>query len=283
MKRTTLLILSSALFLGCPGPAEEVDSGIDASIPIDTGRVLRDAPPRADTFVPSDAFAAPDAAADSPLPCGALSAICCEGDLCDEGGCTMGRCEVEGCGTASAPCCVAGAACGAGLSCTGGICDNTSCGAPGQTCCGGECDDSSDRYLCLSGSCFDCGELGESCCGAGAPSCFGALACNGGTCQTPICGMPGMACCAGNTCMGSLECVRGEFNLCTDTSACGHVGQACCEVGAGCVGTAPPGLECRFGTCGACGAAGQPCCTTGPGVVERCATGLTCGGGGVCG
>lgn len=279
MKRTSYVLAATLLMVGCPGN-ETADSGIDATAAIDAPVPVSDPITRRDA--PIDAVTA-----DSPLPCGELGALCCDGDVCSEGVCATsgpaaGRCELENCGTTGGPCCAVGAECRAGLSCTADVCEDAACGAPGQPCCGGDCDDVGDQYFCLSGSCLDCGELDEACC-PGALACLGTLSCVGGTCETPVCGMPGMPCCAGDTCSGTLECVRGEFNICTDTSACGHLGEACCAAGTGCVGSAPPGLECRFGMCGACGAAGQSCCNTGPGVATRCATGLSCSAGSICG
>lgn len=274
MKRISY-VLAATLFVGCPG-TENIDSGIDASAAVDTRAPFSD--PRVITT---------DTAIDAPLACGQLSALCCEGETCNEGICVVagpsaGRCEIDGCGIAGGPCCVAGSACGTGLSCSDGLCDDATCGAAGQPCCGSDCDNTGDQLFCIGGSCFDCGAVGEACC-ANALPCLGTLSCVAGTCATPVCGMPGMPCCAGNTCSGAFECVRGEFNICTDTSACGHLDQACCGVGTGCVGSAPPGIECRFDTCRACGAAGQSCCNTGPGVPTRCAAGSTCGGGNICG
>ena len=290
MKRISYL-LAATLFVGCPG-TETSDAGMDAPNIIDHEVGLRDthapdAPPL-DAPMPliDSPILGPDTAADAPSPCGELGALCCDGESCSEGVClstgpAAGRCEVEGCGTSGDPCCVAGSECRTGLACADGVCDNPTCGAPGQPCCGTDCDFTSDQYFCISGTCFDCGEVEEACC-AGALPCLGSLSCVAGTCKTPVCGMPGMICCPGDVCSGAFECVRGEFSICTDTSACGHQGEACCSIGTGCVGSAPPGLECRFGVCGACGGPGQSCCSTGPGVASRCATGLSCGGGGIC-
>ena len=95
MKRISY-VLAATLFVGCPG-TENIDSGIDASAAVDTRAPFGD--PRVITT---------DTAIDAPLACGQLSALCCEGETCNEGICvaagpSAGRCEIDGCGIAGGP------------------------------------------------------------------------------------------------------------------------------------------------------------------------------------
>lgn len=132
---------------------------------------------------------------------------------------------------------------------------------------------------------------------------------------TPLCGVPGAACCADGSCEGgaccdSTVCVRtggalasGEVCRAGVPTACGGAGEACCDGGAcdagGCCVSGSCRMEgllcgmvttCMAGHCESamftCGGDGDPCCSTGGGSAPFCtASGLVCtgfGGGATC-
>jgi cysteine-rich repeat protein len=73
-----------------------------------------------------------------------------------------------------------------------------------------------------------------------------------------VCGEPGLACCAGNTCSGGGCCVSG----------------ICMQPGGTCVGLG--GGLCNAGVCGTCGGLGLPCCGANPSSGSCTASSTTC-------
>ncbi len=176
-----------------------------------------------------------------------------------------------------------GNVCGAGQSCTAGVCVTTSC-PTGRTLCGTTCVD-------LNADTSNCGACGRTCAAAN-----GAPACRLGVCQVAACNA-GFGDCNSNAGDGC------ETNLTTSTANCGACARACvtanatpvcrtgvcaiaaCTTGYGdCNGNAADGCETGLAVsnanCGMCGracATGQSCqlgvCATNP-----CTTGQTlCG------
>ncbi len=249
---------------------------------------------------------------------------------CVAGGCTLtcsagrGDCDgssANGCETNTASnnshCGVCGRVCGAGQTCSSGVCAATTC-PTGQSLCGGVCVD-------INNSVAQCGACGRACVTpGGTPACVGGncvvAACSTGTgdcdglaangCETDVrsstthCGACGRACGAGGVCAaGTCACGPGLtlcdgrcVNLLTDNSHCAACGNACAP-GTTCGGT---GCVCGGGTincdgictdlltnpahCGGCGracAAGQSC-QAGACVSNPCSTGLTLCGAGNC-
>jgi hypothetical protein len=132
------------------------------------------------------------------------------------------------------------------------------CGAAAQPCC--EDDECQPGLDCTDGTCqgTPCGTLTLACCEDEECLVSGA-SCVEGTCTA--CGELGQACCdgAGDGCTGELACSEG---VCAPTEPCGNLNEACCEFGGG--GCAGPSLACEEMTCRQCGRAGEPCCG-GPG------------------
>jgi aryl-phospho-beta-D-glucosidase BglC (GH1 family) len=132
--------------------------------------------------------------------------------------------------------------------------------------------------------------------GAIGPGVDGAVVSTGsdaaadGSVGTPLCGGPGLPCCAGNACSDGGCCVLGVCaspgavcgvlgGVCSGGTCgtCGGAGMGCCSSGGTGTCTAAS-TACASGICVLCGGAGLPCCsgTTG----NTClASGLVCGAG----
>lgn len=133
---------------------------------------------------------------------------------------------------------------------------NDPCGGEGQACCSGSCDGS---LRCVSGTCRctpncigRCGGAPDGC-GSTCNTCPGGQACDGQTCVT--CGGFDQACCAGNTCSGTLSCQVGRCRACfPGASRCsGGVLYTCDGVGSAEVPRSCPTGACATATaCASC-------------------------------
>jgi hypothetical protein len=139
--------------------------------------------------------------------CGSKGDLCCEGNLCDSGGC----CDHSG----GSPTCVAdGDQCAAGIGrCNNGGC-GVACGRPQQFCCGMAVGCSAAFTTCETGTCVTCGGPGQKCCKDGAaPWCTSGFVCSAGSCIA--CGASGQQCCDGDRCdlTSGLSCLGGYCSL----------------------------------------------------------------------
>jgi hypothetical protein len=159
----------------------------------------------------------------------------CSGTVCG-GACTDTKTDLANCGAC-------GNACGAGQSCTGGVCAGAIC--TGTMCCSGCTDTRTDLANC--GACGNACGVGQSCtagvctgaickgtlcggactdtgsdlanCGACGNACGAGQSCTAGVCAGPICAL--------TMCQGACVDPRSDFNNC---GACGIVcatGQSC--------------------------------------------------------
>ncbi|MCC6564003.1 hypothetical protein IT087_03860 [Candidatus Uhrbacteria bacterium] len=246
--------------------------------------------------------------------CGACGRTCRDGLSCSTGLCQCDDTSLTRCGSASAPYCVdtdttptdcglcgnacpwvpiepeiacsSGSPCPSGAGCDFGRCySRTPCDA-------GTCVCPAGSSLC-SGACLDtmtdvlnCGSCGNAC-----PA---GRTCNAGTCGCPgggtVCPSSGGGTSCVNTASDEDNCgscgnvcefdIRGVTEVCLGgtCTACGEVGEACCEgdplFSFDCLGEF---TTCLSGACRLCGRAGQPCC-------ERsvCERGVTCDSGNTC-
>jgi hypothetical protein len=141
--------------------------------------------------------------------CGALSPECAAGSkCCGAAGCKSILSDPSNCGDC-------GVSCGAGGTCTNGMCTcgGITCG-PTQECCSGVCTNTASDPL----NCGDCG-----------------VSCGGGTCAGSACSCSSGSCAATEACCGS-SCL----DICNDVANCGACGYAC-----------PGGMFdiCFFGSC----------------------------------
>lgn len=160
---------------------------------------------------------------------------CCSraGDCCPDGKpgvgnqCTNTSSDPANCGRCSN-------ACGAGQSCSNGVC--ISCPA-GLTACGGKC--CPPGFCGSNGICCPLGELncGGTCCPAG--QCCGSSCCAAGkTCSSGLCCPPSQINCNG-TCCSAASCCNGQcVQLLSNNNNCGSCGHKC-----------PAGMGCSFGFC----------------------------------
>jgi hypothetical protein len=199
-------------------------------------------------------------------PCGAPGQPCCDGLMCQGGGCCV-RCQ----------CVAPGASCGlVPGTCSAGSCGT--CGGIGQACCPADrC--TAANAMCQEGRCQACGLLGQWCCFSSIctePDTACAVGCQ-------KCGEPGGPCCPGETCHGDGCCFEnrcvpsggpcmsggpaGNQGTCAAgrCSGCGTLGAACC--GDHCL----DGMSCEDRVCTLCGGLGEPCCPA-----ARCAAPLLC-------
>jgi hypothetical protein len=223
--------------------------------------------------------------------CGGLGRPCAAGELCCAGACVpsdvshCGRCDVAcgpgetcgvggcACGTASSP---SGPAC-ANDRCCGGVCrdlanDAANCGACGQTCPSGGC---------AMGLCTCPGDVDA---GTAAPCPTNGTCCNG-LCRVvdndpSACGMCGVRCAVGETCMGG-QCRCGN-RVGSGQPACRSAG----VIRPGCCNDTCFDLDHDVGACGACGVVCGPHETCRTGQCE-CVTlqhsgGPVCTGGTMC-
>lgn len=189
------------------------------------------------------------------VSCGSKGAPCC-GAECAEGlGCASGRCG--DCGGPGQACC-AGGACREGLCTFGNVCA-TACGADGQRCCGpaGSC---VDGLLCDGDRCTRCGRPGAPCCDANTCD-------DGGCCDWSVGRAPYSRCVARGSACGKSQ------GTCSDggcsAGPCGTLGAPCCGGGVNCTA---PFTACGDGVrCTACGHAGEACCE-----MQTCGAGLSC-------
>lgn len=205
----------------------------------------------------------------------------CTGDqACCDGACRRVLTDAQHCGGC-------GQACGAGETCSGGVCrcGGSACSA-GTTCCPGVgCFQlESDPFNC--GACGKACNVGETCVSgqcacssqAGQAACLPGQACCGVTGCGPSCLCGALPCTPPDTCCDGANCV----DLMKEDTNCGMCGRTC----------APP-LKCGAGACRCngqvCGA-GDTCCSKGcantqddpshcGGCGRTCAQGEICKGG----
>jgi hypothetical protein len=177
--------------------------------------------------------------------CGSCNTDCGSGGVCTNGAC-------------SCPASTTVMACGA--QCTDLNSDLGNCGACGEVC--NPFGNAGQFNACVGGDCVPCGGENQTCCTLGPISCTGSLTCQG-TRGTPAakCGCPETASKCGDTCVDlrgdedncgacGTTCAAGEVcqtsGAVTACTACGGLGQACCEGFSGCPG---PGVCGPEGTC----------------------------------
>ena len=137
-------------------------------------------------------------------PCGDPGSVCCEGNLCNGGGCCDGNTN---------RCVASGASCSSGQgTCSAGGCQAGACGKLGQACCGGGVECTAPYSRCGGNNvCLPCGGQGQRCCPSNAANgdyCGAPYVCDrNNTCST--CGAQGQPCCPGNTCSAGRTCNNG--------------------------------------------------------------------------
>jgi hypothetical protein len=166
----------------------------------------------------ADLGAPPDGPPDPGPGCGGPLQECCDGNVCENGGCcVLGECRANGMACNDGP----GQGGLAGV-CTSGSCINAgmSCGGMGQACCaGGTC--TANRVYCglaTPKTCVTCGGMGQPCCGTGG----------------------------GGSCAAGLDCQGDRFPLAGSCKPCGTLGLPCCGNGPTVLQSCNAGLTCQF-------------------------------------
>ena len=203
------------------------------------------------------------------MNCGGCGVACKapSADNCNNGACACGMGPVC---TINQVCCAMGAA----SQCVDVMNDPNNCGGCGTMCQAGE--------MCVNGNCTSC-PTGMCSCGSSSDCPAGVMCCSGQCVNTNSnqmnCGICGMACPSGQTCINGACCTMCPGGGCTDlqndSMNCGKCGNACpsgdtCSSGQCMMGTGLPG----FGD----GGTGIPCI---PGLPIPGCTGGSDGGGGI--